>query len=100
MEVVEGCLDSRLAEFIVELRELKDEIEVGKQERQALVEENRELKAHVQYLEKLVDSNEQYSRRDCLVLSGEDFPQPTENEPGVPEEPSKTKEVVEDVIKK
>ena len=99
MEVVEGCLDSRLAEFIVELRELKDEIEVGKQERQALVEENRELKAHVQYLEKLVDSNEQYSRRDCLVLSGEDFPQPTENEPGVPEEPSKTKEVVEDVIK-
>ena len=51
MEVVEGCLDSRLAEFIVELRELREEIEVGKQERQALVEENRELKAYVLYLE-------------------------------------------------
>ena len=51
------------------------------------------------YLEKLVDSNEQYSRRDCLVLSREDLPQPSESEPGVPEGPAKTKEVVEDVTK-
>ena len=42
---------------------------------QLLVEENKELKAHAQYLEKLVDQNEQYSRRNCLVLSGEDLPQ-------------------------
>ena len=43
LEVVEGCLDSRLAEFIIEIRELKDEIETGKQERQLLVEENKKL---------------------------------------------------------
>ena len=61
MDVVEGCLDSRLAEFIVELRELKDEVAASKNEMQLLVEENKELKAHVQYLEKLVDHNEQYS---------------------------------------
>ena len=100
MEVVEGCLDSRLAEFIVELRELKDEIAVGKQERQLLVEENKELKAHVKFLEKLVDDNEQYSRRNCLVLSGEDLPQAKTSETGVPEEPVETQKIVEELIKK
>ena len=74
MEVVEGCLDSRLAEFIVELRDLKDEVATGRQERQLLIEENKELKARIMYLEKLADNNEQYSRRNCLVLSGEDLP--------------------------
>ena len=62
MEVVDASLDSRLAEFIVELRELKEEVVAGKQERQLLIEEKKELKAHVLYLEKLIDTNEQYSR--------------------------------------
>ena len=100
MEVVEGCLDSRLAEFIVELRELKEEVAVGKQERQLLIEQNRELNAHVLYLEKLIDDNEQYSRKNCLILSGEDLPQPEISESGLPEEPAQTKKVVEEVIKK
>ena len=99
MEVVEGCLDSRLAEFIVELRELKDEVAAGKQERQLLVEENKELKAHVKYLEKIVDESEQYSRRSCLVLSGEDLPQAKVSETGISEEPDVTKKIVEEVIK-
>ena len=99
MEVVEGCLDSRLAEFIVELRELKDEVAASKSEMQVLVEENRELKAHVQYLEKLVDQNEQYSRRSCLVLSGEDLPHADTSDSGAPEEPAETKKIVEEVIK-
>ena len=99
MEVVEGCLDSRLAEFIVELRELKDEVAASKNEMQVLVEENKELKAHIQYLEKLVDNNEQYSRRNCLVLSGEDLPQADTSESGVPEEPAQTKKIVEEVIR-
>ena len=98
MEVVDSCLDSRLAEFIVELRELKEEITTGKQERQLLIEENKELKAHILYLEKLVDNNEQYSRQNCLILSGEDLPQPASNEVGVVEDPAQTKKVVEEVI--
>ena len=99
MEVVDASLDSRLAEFIVELRELKEEVVAGKQERQLLIEENKELKAHVLYLEKLIDTNEQYSRRNCLILSGEDLPQPEASESGVPEEPAQTKKIVEEVIK-
>ena len=59
-----GCLDSRLAEFIAEQTGLRDGIAVGEQERQTLVEENNELKTYVLYLEKLVDSDEQYSGRD------------------------------------
>ena len=97
IEVVEGCVESRLAEFIVELRELKEEVAAGRHERQLLVEENKELRAHVQYLDKLVDNNEQYSRRNCLVLSGEELPQAVA-EPGIPEEPAQTKKIVEDVI--
>ena len=99
MEVVEGCLDSRLAEFIVELRDLKDEVATGRQERQLLIEENKELKAHIMYLEKLADNNEQYSRRNCLVLSGEDLPRPSADESGEQEEPAQTRKIVEDVIK-
>ena len=99
MEVVEGCLDSRLAEFIVELRDLKDEVAAGRQERQLLIDENKELKAHILHLEKLVDNNEQYSRRNCLVLSGEDLPQPKASESGEQEEPAQTRKIVEDVIK-
>ena len=99
MEVVEGYVDSRLAEMIVQLRELKDEVATGKEERQLLIEENKELKAHVHYLEKLVDTNEQYSRQSCLILSGEDLPEPTMTETGGPEDPAQTKRIVEDVIK-
>ena len=50
MEVVEGYVDSRLVEMIVQLRELKDVATV--KERQLLNEENKELKARVHYLEK------------------------------------------------
>ena len=82
-----------MVEFIVELRELRDEKEVGRQGRQALVQENKELKAYVLYLEKQVDSDEQYGWRDCFVLNGEDLPQPAESEPGAPEEPAKTKKL-------
>ena len=99
MEVVEGHLDSRLAEIIVQLRELKDEVRTGKEERQLLIEENKELKAHVLYLEKLVDNNEQYSRQSCLILSGEDLPETITSESGGPEDPAQTKKVVEEVIK-
>ena len=91
-------MENRLAELVVEIKELKEEVALGKQERQLLAQENHELKAHVLHLEKLVDNNEQYGRRNCLVLSGEDLP-PDASEAGVPEDPDQTKKVVEEVIK-
>ena len=99
MEVVDGHLDSRLAGIMVQIRELKDEVTAGKLERQLLVEENKELKAHIKYLERQVDHNEQYSRQSCLILSGDDLPEATTSESGGPEDPAHTKKVVEDVIK-
>ena len=66
IEIVDGCLDSRLAEIVVQLRELRDEVATGKEERQLLIEENKELKAHIQYLERQVDNNEQHWRRQTF----------------------------------
>ena len=40
----------------MELRDLKDEVATAKQLRQLLLEENRELKAHIVHLEKLVEA--------------------------------------------
>ena len=33
IEVVEGCVDTRLAEIIVELRDLKEEVAAGRHEK-------------------------------------------------------------------
>ena len=45
----------------MELRDINDEVVIAKQERQLLLEENKELKAHM-HLERLVDNNEQCSK--------------------------------------
>ena len=96
--IIEGSVASHMAEYKAELAHVKEELKHAREERSILFKENVDLKFEIKKLSQSVDENEQYGRRDCLVLSGHDLPEPVTSETGAPEDATATKKVVEHVI--
>ena len=63
-----------------EMEVLKHEVTELKGETVKLKKENVELRSLVRNLEATVDETEQYSRKSCLILSGDGVPEPTKDE--------------------
>ena len=116
-EIVEECVQYHmsqgfLAEIISRVEHLEGMQSKANQERDDLIQEvsklkeangnltkeNAELQMELVQLQEAVDKNEQYSRKDTLVLSGDGLP-PVSPNSGEHEEPSITRDVVTKVIR-
>ena len=63
-----------------EMEVMRKEMDQLKLETENLKKENAELRSTVKILENTIDDVEQYSRKSCLILSGEAIPEPKKDE--------------------
>ena len=71
--LVAEAVGKEMGAFRAEIAKLKEETET-------LKKENTELREVVKHLEASLDETEQYSRKSCLILSGEGVPEPKRDE--------------------
>ena len=96
-ELVEEMVRHHLEKVDRELDELREQVQKEKQERDFLYQDNQKLKKQLTDLAREVDANEQYGRKNTLIISGSDLPAPTLNDAGQ-EDPAVTRQVVKQVI--
>lgn len=78
---------------------LISEVNKNKETNKKLIRENAELRDELMHLSQIVDQNEQYNRKDTLILSGGGVPPVTPSQTGGNEDPSVTREIMGKVIK-
>ena len=93
--LVQAAISKLKNEMSLELEKIKEENVKGKEEIQILRDENTKIKKQMEEMERMIDDIEQYSRKDCLILSGGGMP---EVQTGKYEAPEETREVAKKVI--
>ena len=91
-------LEGMQAKANKERDDLTQEVSKLKEANVNLARENTELKTEIVQLSEIVDKNEQYSRKDMLILSGDGLP-PVSPNSGEHEDPSITRDIVTKVIR-